>query len=523
MKRAAVLFFAFLGSGSAFGQVEFQKTAGGASRDYAYSIITMADGGYLVASQTEQPDPGRTDICLIRLNASGDTLWSRIWGDTGSWEIPSKIIELPNGDIALCGAWNNDILLMRLDASGNPLWTKKYGGSLLDDARAFLATSDGGYIMVGSSTSYCAENVDLYVIKTDSLGDTLWTASFGGYYIESGNAVTETPQGGFLIAGYAKLAANVSGDIYLLRLDAQGQLTWSKRFGGIGNDYVNAILNTADGGCFIAGSSDSTGNGNTNFFLTRRDLQGNEMWTRHYGGNMPDNCYEMLRCADGGLALCGHTLGFGSGGLDGMLLKTDSAGTLLWSKTYGGNLDDMFYSAARTAGNGFIMAGSTAVNTVDYNTIYIVKTDSLGNTPCNMTVPAVQSSVINWQSFPLSSVRGYGGAQNPESLSFLGNISCATLCSTVGMNQPGLQEENLAVYPNPTTPQQVLHIPLSEFTTGSAVTLRLHDITGRVLAEFQYEVQASSLPLVARWPAGLYTISVSQEGVQPRYAKWVIR
>jgi hypothetical protein len=204
---------------------------------------------------------------------------------------------------------------------------RTYGGEWFDEAHSVQQTGDGGYIIAGTSNSFGAMSNDVYLLKIDSLGDTMWSKMYGGDRHESGWSVDQTSDNGFVTAAVTETYFADSADVYVIRTDSAGGVVWEKTYGGVLLDHARCVRRTTDGGYVVAG------------------------WTTS----------------------------FGLGGFDAYLIKTDSQGEVTREKTYGGSLEDYSYSAQQTLDGGYVIVGGTTSFGMGNHDIYFVKTDSLGN------------------------------------------------------------------------------------------------------------------------------------------------
>ena len=215
---------------------------------------------------------------------------------------------------------------------------KTYNGAIESKGNAVIQTSDEGYIVVGSSTqAFGLTYEDAYIIKTDKQGNVEWTTFYGGPLDEVAYSVRETDDGGFIIAANTSSYGAGYWDIYLIKVDKNGNSEWTKTIGGNNDDRCYAIEQTIDGGFIIAGTTLSFGTEYYNIYLIKTDRNGNEVWAKIFGGSGGDYAYAVQETEDGGFIICGDSQSFSAGGYtDVYLIKTDNSGNLLWSKTYGG-------------------------------------------------------------------------------------------------------------------------------------------------------------------------------------------
>ena len=263
-----------------------------------------------------------------------------------------------------------------------PSFQKAYGGTDNDFALSVIQTFDGGYIAVGATKSFGSGWKDVYIIKTDPRGDTLWTKSYGGIKDDWAGEIIQTSDSGYLIVGYTKNYGPGTDAVYLIKINPDGDSTWTRSFGGLGPDFGNSVKETNDGGYIIGGITFSFGAGGFDYYLIRTDFKGDTLWTKTYGGIADELLQSIEPTKDGGFILFGVTWSYGAGEYDYYLVKTDSSGNQMWSKTYGYLYDEYGSSAKQTKDGGYIMTGFTESFPpfvgFDDN-ILVIKTDSAGN------------------------------------------------------------------------------------------------------------------------------------------------
>lgn len=268
-----------------------------------------------------------------------------------------------------------DIYLVKTDGNGDTLWTKTYGENEQFFAFGGCQTSDGGYIMTGWADE---DNVlsDLLLIKTDSNGDMLWTKTFGGDGREVGFAVQQTIDGGYIVTGWTDSFSG-SHDVYLIKTDGDGNALWSKTYGDDLMDTGKSVQQTSDVGFIIAGESSIMGSGYSSVYLIKTDDNGDFLWSKTYGGDDEDAARSVQQTTDGGYIVTGYTETI-NGPTDVCLIKTDASGDTLWTKTFGGSEDDNGSSVRQTADGGYIIIGfTTAYN--NSNDVYLIKTNEEGS------------------------------------------------------------------------------------------------------------------------------------------------
>lgn len=280
--------------------------------------------------------------------------------------------------------------------SQDMVWTASYGGQLNEDGYAGCVTADGGYAVLGSTFSYGAGDYDFYLLRLDSLGDTLWSKTYGGVDADQGFDMQETSDGGFILVGKTKSFGAGDADVYLIKTDFLGSEVWSKTIGGAGRDEGCSVRPTPDNGYIIAGRTNSYGAGADDFYLIKTNAGGDTLWTKVYGGANGESASAVRNTLDSGFIVFGTTGSFGSGYSSMYAIKTDANGDSLWSATYGGDAADLGYAAEVSLDGGYIFAGATASYGAGYSDMYLVKTDPNGD--------------LEWDRF-------YGGAEDDRAYS----------------------------------------------------------------------------------------------------------
>ena len=173
------------------------------------------------------------------------------------------------------------------------LWARTYGGSLADDASAFVQTADGGYVLTGYTYSFGAGNQDFWLVKTNAGGDSVWSRTFGGPGFEGANTLAQTTDGGFVLAGFSNSFGVGGYNLWLVKTDANGNSSWNRSYGGPGWDGANCVLQTADGGYLLGGLTNSYGAGDFDFWLLKTNANGDCVWSRTFGGAQYEDIFSM--------------------------------------------------------------------------------------------------------------------------------------------------------------------------------------------------------------------------------------
>jgi len=319
--------------------------------------------------------------------------WTKTF-ETKHQSYGRSVQQTTDGGYIITGATNSiggdsmNVYLLKTDASGIEQWTKTFGGTD-DRGNSVQQTADGGYIIVGETSSFGNGSIDVYLIKTDGSGIEQWTKTFGGTDNDYGNSVQQTTDGGYIITGITD--TNITGMteryFYLLKTDASGIEQWTKTFFWLGyNGVGNSVQQTTDGGYIITGEAITSYGGYANVYLIKTDANGIEQWSKDFsGGNWNDIGYSVQQTTDGGYIVTGVTQEFkgqplvlGDGYGDVYLLKTDGNGIEQWAKTYGAG-QELGKSVQQTTDGGYIITGITNTFSVNGNgNVYLLKTDGNG-------------------------------------------------------------------------------------------------------------------------------------------------
>lgn len=449
-KRLIVLFFFICVSLHAFSQITFQKVLGGMSADEAKSVKETPDSGYIIAASSLSLGNGSYDIYLVKTNANGDTLWTKTYGGVQS-EQPQEIVLTNDGGFIICGTTygngigNSDFFLIKTDSNGDSLWTKAYGGTNIDIGYSISQSLDTGYIVTGYFKDSTNGDYNISLIKTDANGNLQWRKTFGGLGDDLGLSVQQTFDGGFIIAGkYAYSLVNV--DVCLIKTDVGGNTIWMKTYGDIGGELGFCVKQTLDSGFVVTGHTDTFG---VDVFLLKTDINGNKLWAKAYGGALLEYGLDVQQIMDGGYIITGLTNSFGAGNGDVYLVRTDINGNMLWTKSYGGSNYDYGFSVQQTLDSGFIITGFTYSFGAGNSDIYLIKTDTQGNSLCNQTNPTsiASSPTTITTSLPITLTSPITFVTTPITLVSNGGI-VNTLCTNVSINETSM-DKNLIVFPNP--------------------------------------------------------------------------
>ena len=364
----------------------WDKTFGGSSYDYARSIVQTSDGGYTMAGETASKGAGSYDMWVVKLDAYQNKQWDKTFGGN-NYETASSIVQTSDGDYAVAGytdskgADQSDMWVVKLDANGNKQWDKTFGGNSNDHAHSIVQTSDGGYAVAGNTKSKGTywHDIDMWVVKLDANGNKQWDKIFRGSSYDDARSIVQTSDGDYAVAGYTDSKGAGGYDMWVVKLDANGNKQWDKTFGGNNYETAYSIVQTSDGGYAVVGDTKSKGAGQSDMWVVKLDANGNKQWDKTFGGNNYETAYSIVQTSDGGYAVAGSTKSKGAGQSDMWVVKLDANGNKQWDKTFGGNNYETAYSIVQTSDGGYAVAGSTKSKGAGQSDMWVLKLDKDGN------------------------------------------------------------------------------------------------------------------------------------------------
>ncbi len=376
----------------------WSKTYGGTAADTAPGeTVQASDGGYAILGDTNSFGAGGSDFWLIKTDADGNMQWNKTYGgalaeSSGDMCLTSDNGYAMSGYTQSFGAGGQDFWLVKVDASGNEQWNQTYGGTGNEYAYHIIQTLDGGYALLGQTNSFGAGGNDFWLVKTNSTGQMEWNMTYGGTGSDTGIHVLQTEDGGYALVGTTNSLGAGSNDAWLIKTDAVGNMQWNMTYGGTGMEFGQCLEQTSDGGYAIACITTSFGAGSLDFWFVKIDSSGNAEWNMTYGGTGSDGPTHFIQTMDGGYAITGFTT---TSDQNASLIKTDEFGNMEWNQTYGGTGTEIAYALLETSDGGYLLTINTNSFGAGDNDIWLVKTDELGVIPEGLTfvVMALLSTV----------------------------------------------------------------------------------------------------------------------------------
>jgi len=259
------------------GNMLWNRTYGGTKDDWGFQVIQSNDGGYAIVGYTNSFSASY-DSWLVKTDSAGNMQWNKTYGGANS-DYTYSVVQSSDGGYAIgghtnsFGAGNYDFWLVKIDSTGSLQWSKTYGGTNVDNALSLIRTSDNGYALIGETLSFGAGNYDFWLVKTDSVGNLQWSKTYGGVNSDSGYSLVQTVDGGYAIAGRTNSFGS-NYDFWLVKTDLLGNMNWNKTYDRGSNDYAYSLIQTREGGYILAGETyPVSGTVSSDFWLIKTDAE----------------------------------------------------------------------------------------------------------------------------------------------------------------------------------------------------------------------------------------------------------
>jgi hypothetical protein len=391
------------------------KLFGGSLQDQFADVIQTSDGAFVAAGTSYSSNgditqnKGRADFLMAKFDASGGLLWQRTFGGT-NLDSGSGVVETTDGGYLFAGVTSSingdvagnhgadstsDFWCIKLDKNGNLLWKKTYGGSGREFADSIIKTNDGGFVISGTTTSNDGDvsgihlpvnTEDIWILKIDANGNKVWQKCLGGSKGEARSSIISTTDGGYLLSaitlssdGDVTINKGAS-DIWVVKLNSFGNIIWQKTFGGSGYDRSRGIINTSDGGFAVASDTESAdgdvtlNHGKNDIWILKFNSAGTLMWQKSYGGSGDDGASKIIQNADGSYIVAGGAT-TPDGDVTGThepisygdiwILKIDVNGNKVWQRCLGGSFIEQVNGFIALPNREYLLAGYTGSNNGD--------------------------------------------------------------------------------------------------------------------------------------------------------------
>lgn len=380
----------------------WQKCYGGSADDFFSRTIQLNNGQFVSAGYSSSTDgdalgnAGLMSGWIVNVDGSGSKIWQTALKTTSTGSLLSVVGTADGGTIS-AGEINvsgrlYDFWVTKVDAVGKVVWDRNYGGLNNDYARQVINTTDGGVIVSGYTDSNNGDvksnngSSDLWVLKLDADGNFVWQKNYGGTGSDSYGGITACSDGGYILCGITDSnnsgdvpATKGSTDILVIKIDANGNKVWSKTFGGTGLDGAISVLGDADGGCTVAGFTESN-NGDVigyhggvfeDVWVLKLDRNGQLKWQAALGGTKSDLATSMVRLPNGNTVIASLTesndgdVKGNHGFADVWVVELNGLGKKVWQKVFGSSADDFPYGVMLTKAGEILVTGITQGNNGD--------------------------------------------------------------------------------------------------------------------------------------------------------------
>lgn len=497
-----------------FSQTGFQRLIGGSQHERAQTVLNTFDNDYMINAATGSYGAGGIDAMLIKADLNGQIIWSNVYGTT---EYDNSEFAIETADHGYVCVGRSEItvgaptsaMMFKTDSAGNVLWSKSYGGINSDGFIHIIETAGGGFAAVGNSSTLSSGSNDILLVRTNDTGDTMFTRSYGTPENEAGSYILHLPDNGFLIAGRQTTNNGTKSDGVLLRTDSLGNQLWTKLYGDTMFEELTAVRQTPDGGFIAIGSSTGYGFGGFDILLIKTDSSGEIQWSKVFGGAASDAGYDIHITQDSDFIISGFTesLGYGnrSAGPDEaniFLMKTDSSGTMKWMQVYGDGLQDEAYRSEIAADGGFLIGGFTNNYLLnDSSQMIIIKTDSMGISGCHeeSAMPSDTLLTISFADTLFTQLSGLFPVSNLTLITSLINTNNDDACLFSSLEK--VNSLKTIAYPNPFSEE--LTIELGNNSSEVIIT----DVLGKIIFQ-KSNVKDVMKISTSHFSSGVYCVTI---------------
>lgn len=488
-----ILFTILLSAFCVFSQptIQWQKCLGGTSNDQASSIQQTTDGGYIVAGSSNSID-----------------------GDV-------------TGNISSTEYWN--YWIVKITNIGEIEWQKSLGGSGEETANSIQQTTDGGYIVAGSTSSNDGDVTglhgdfpDYWVVKLTNIGEIEWQKTLGGTGFDSATSIQQTTEGDYIVVGESysndgdATSNNGTSDYWVVRLNSFGEIEWQKSLGGAGNDRPISIQQTNDGGFVVVGSSGSNdgdvlGNhGSDDYWVVKLTSIGGIEWQKSLGGTSYDSACAIQQTTDGGYIVAGQSQSIDGdvtgnhGYSDYWIVKLNNSGVIEWQKSIGGIYSEYPTSIQQTTDGGYIITGTS----IPLGDLWLVKISNMGDIEWENGYGSAGGESAN--SIIQTTDGGYiitGGISSTYVIGFHGDMDYWVMKLSNPLGIPEITiDSSFIVYPNPA--KNEINVKTNTNNLGSSYSI--YDQLGKSVLTGKLNTE-NSIINIGNLSKGVYTFSIGDK------------
>lgn len=367
----------------------WQVSFGGPKEDRATALVGTKDGGFLVAGYSESFGADLdNDVYLIRTDADGKQLWAQVY-DEGDVEQAYDVIELENGDFLVVGSIKQnvgdleDVYLLRVNAAGKQIWSRRFGkATTYEQGKKVIEAVNGGFIIIGKKKDAVTGEDDMLVIKTDALGQEMWSKTYGSVKDDEATSIAAY-KGGYVFVGSSDNPHpnTFDKDIMVYRINVQGDTIWTKTItvATAQKEEAYDVIATKDGNIIIAGVVTDEGDG----FIAKLKENKDIIWSTLIGGSLGQEAHAVVELNDGSFAITGITE-TSTQNIDVLFARIDKNGNIIKVSNLGQkNTTDWGEDIVATSDGGFAIVGYRQLTLVAITDVLLLKADSQGNTRTN--------------------------------------------------------------------------------------------------------------------------------------------
>ncbi len=362
---------------------KFYTSFGGNGYDVGYDVKQTLDGGYIVTGSTSSFGQGNTDLYLFKMDSMGQKKIETSFGGYSN-ETGKSVVQLADSGFIMTGYTSStgfggyDVYLVRADKNGNLLWQKTIGGTDWDFGTSIQHTSDGGFIIAGTTYSYGRGNADGYIIKTDASGSISWYKTYGGKKDDEFKSVIQTADGNYALTGYTKSYADSLGDVWVFKVDVNGDSLDCKFFGGVKEDFANEIIEHSNGDFYVAGATASYGSGKLDGYCLKLNNVLYQIGSQTDGHPNSDESFNgvAIPLSNPSLSAYAETDNLPTFGIHPKIFVLNAGFGYQIATGYGGVKEDEIYKIITTKDSGFACIGYTKSYNSILSDVFFIKMDS---------------------------------------------------------------------------------------------------------------------------------------------------